>query len=738
MKIVLRCTTALAAVMWTTTALAAASDEQAAPATSEQTPPEASEQSSETVLQVEDIMVTAQRRSERLQNVPIAVVALSAERLAAAGALQTTDLAAATPGLVMQTGVGFLKPTIRGVGSTATGAGNESPVAIYVDGVYIANGPGAIFSFNNIDRIEVLKGPQGTLFGRNATGGLVHVLTRDPTQKTEVEMSMGLGNYEYIEGNAYVAGGLTSNISAALAVQGRHQGKGYGENTVTGEDVYKTKHDISARAKTVIDLGRTTIKLGGDYINRDTSMFALGVAVGTRPVFASERTVKKSYNITTDFVPPNRFTGGGGSAKIEHDLGWAQISSLTAYRNTLYVYGGDLDASARELATITMSRQRDKQFSQEVQLQSTSSGPVKWVVGAFYFDATAHLLQRLELNAPLSAVRGFRSALIDGDSTTRSIAGYGQATYEILPDTNLTGGFRYTWEKRGLDGTRTSVLLDGSSGTLPFQDGERLNYQKPTWRLSLDHKIVPNIMVYASYNRGFKSGGFNISAPGDAPYLPEKIDAYEVGAKTTLANGRIRLDLSAYRYDYSNMQVFRLVNGSASIYNGAEARLKGIDLDSEFVLGPNFNLRVGASYLDGKFTSFKNAIVNNILPSGLPQSLSNQDVSGNRTPNSPKFTASIAGDLHFPVSFGELGGNISYYYNDGYYTEADNVLRQDAYHMINIALRWKSVDERYTVQLYGRNLLSEYVANQTLGSNLGFSAMYQPPMTYGVTVGTKF
>ncbi|WP_206243523.1 TonB-dependent receptor [Novosphingobium terrae] len=687
---------------------------------------------------VAEIIVTAQKRSERMQDVPIAIAVIGGDHLKVAGVTQVTDLAFVAPSVTIQAGLGFVKPFIRGVGSTANGAGIESPVAIYVDNVYIADGPGGLFSFNNIDHIEVLKGPQGTLFGRNATGGLINVLTRDPTHKLEVEASGTYANYADVEGNLYVAGGLTDQLAAGVAVQIKHQGDGWGKNFTTGRDVYTIPHDFSTRGKLVWQSGGTRVHLSGDYTDRTSTMDTLGPAAGTRPLFAPAIiTYVPTYNVSLDTDATDKYVGGGGSLRINQDIGTLELVSTTAYRRSRFLYGVDFDQTPARILTVDPPvHQNDRQFSQELQLQNGGHGRLQWTLGAFYFNAKSEYLQDLNFAGPLLAA-GASDIITNGAQTTRSYALYAQGTYSLTDTTHFTGGFRYTWDQRGLFGTRTTYLVGGGTVPLPFLNGDKTNFRQPTWRLSLDQKLNSDILLYASYNRGFKSGGYNLSSPGDPAYLPEKIDAYEVGFKSTLLDRRVRLNGAFYYYDYSNMQVSRFVNGSIGIYNGARARQKGVDLDGEFVVNHNFSLTGGVAFLDSKFLSFPNAVVVNILPNGLPVQLVDQNVSGNRTPNSPKFTSSLGGKFTFPTNIGEFGASLDWAHNSGFFTEPDNVQRQNSYDLVNAGISWLSPSKMYSARIWGRNLLSQYVITQKQSSNFGVVANYQAPLTYGITIGFK-
>ena len=706
--------------------------------------------------QVQEIVVTAQRRRENLQNVPITVTAVTAAQLSAGGVQNTQDLTAVVPGLTFPSSEGTALPHIRGVGSTGVAPGAENSVALYVDGVYYATAAGSILSLNNVSQIEVLKGPQGTLFGRNATGGLIQITTKDPTQDFHGDASVSYANYDTTSIDGYVTGGLADNLAADLAVQLAHQGEGWGTDLATGKDVYKADSDISLRSKLLWTPTSTTkVKLSMDYENSRSSQGALFEAPGTdatNPLYPPSALDVKAYDVNEDLQPVARLQGGGLSLRIDQDLGFATLASITAYRNQRFFFTVDFDLGPANLLS-DRSAQTDTQISQEFQLQSKRSSKLQWTLGLFYFHAD-DAFSPLDIGfggftAPVIAPGVILTdAFTNSSQATDSVAGFGQATYEILPKTNLTGGFRLTYERKGLDATQSGLLNIGQTIPMGGETGS-FSVTKPTWRVALDHKFSDAILAYVSYNRGFKSGGYNLSLPASAPYQTEQLDAYEVGMKTDLLDRRLRVNASGFYYNYSNIQVNRFINGTPDIYNGASAEIYGLDLDVDAAVSNNLTLSAGVEALHDEFTSFPCAdffaggpglssaactSANPITPT-LPYDTS---AKGNQLPDTPHLTTSFTADYRHPVLSGEGELNVTDAFNSGYYPDPNNEVRQGGFNVLNASLRWTPADQRYFVRLWSKNLTDTRYSLELEAASTGDAESYAAPRTYGFTVGAKF
>lgn len=690
---------------------------------------------------LEEIVVTAQRRSENLQNVPIAVTAVSATQLARAGVSDVLDLRSAVPTLNITNSNNELSTSLRGLGSTGVAPGFENPIAIYVDGVYYASQAATYLGFNNISQIEVLKGPQGTLFGRNATGGLIQVATRTPGTEFAAEGDVSYANYQTVSGDLYLAGPLVDGVSADIAVKATHQGSGWGNDVTTGRDVYKVDRDIAVRSKFVFTASPTTkFTFIGDYASSRDSLSPLSIQQGTISGFpvvqgASPpgKTPDIGYDVTNNSESFKKGYTGGASLRWDQKIGSLDLMSITAYRKDRYKVSFDYDGSAQAPGANINYVWPEHQFSQELQLSSKSGGPFTWVAGAYYFRSTASY-------DPVNLIFDDQGVHISvtNQQRTNSLAGYGQGTYEILDRTHLTLGFRYTTERRSVQDGSTSVYVVPIATALPVVAGpdNHKRFNKATFRVSLDHRFSDELLGYASFNRGFKSGGYNTGSPGTEPYRPESIDAYEVGAKTNLFGRRIRLNLAGYYYNYKDVQSQQLDNGPIEIVNAASARIYGLDADLEAKVTDELRITAGLGLTSAKYRSYPQALLS--VPGGGSPSTTGS-AKGNRLPLSAKTVMNIGYDYVYPFTSGSIDFSGNVYYSSGFPLEADNIIDQRKFAQVNSALRWTSTGGRISFGVFGKNISNKRVLTfGTTVPNGTHLVEYAAPRTYGVTGGFKF
>ncbi|MGK2911801.1 MAG: TonB-dependent receptor [Sphingobium sp.] len=683
--------------------------------------------------------MTAQKRAERLQDVPIAVNAATGQQLVNSGIQEMQQLNALVPGLNVTTTIGTFIPSLRGIttGSNVV----ENPVALYIDGVYLPNQREGMRDLADIEQITVLKGPQGTLFGRNATAGVIQITTRRPSFDPQGEFKLGYGSYQTVRGSAYLTGGLSETVAASVTASYTAQGKGWGKSLTAGFDTYKVEHNTALRGKLLFTLDDATeITLIGDYIDREDSGANYQPYPGTIFSIPGFGPVSNRYDTYAGTAGSSTFKGGGVSLQIDHEFDFAKLVSISSYRHGKGGFSFDFLNVAAPLI-ISSGKVPSENYTQELQLISPSGGAIQWVAGVFYYhNELGYDPFYRDFSGTLAALPTSTKRLAtDAHETTESIAPFAQADFEVAPGTKLTVGGRWTYEKRSIRGGDTITRVNGTTAFIPSALINSATIKKPTWRVAIAHKITPDVSIYASYNRGIKSGGFNIATASTPAYLPETLDDWEAGLKTQLFDRRVTLNAGGFYYKYKNLQVITFINGlSPTTTNGARAELYGLDVDFKARLGDDVELSGGFEYLHTKFSSYPNASISTPRPTGgvLIQPGS---ATGNRLPLAQEFVGTIAFDYSKPVGNVNTHFNLTGTYNSDYFMEPDNYLRQPSYVMLNSSFRISDSDDKYSLTFAASNILNKAVIARNITNAIGYLINYGfAPRTYSVTAGIKF
>ncbi|MCP3730029.1 TonB-dependent receptor [Sphingomonas sp. MG17] len=700
---------------------------------------------------LEEIVVTAQRRAERLQDVPVAVTALTAASLATQGIGRSIDLNQKVPGLAITANPRSPVVFLRGIGATSVQSGQEANVGLYIDGVYVPSMNANVFGFNNLERIEVLRGPQGTLFGRNTTGGVVQIVTREPGDEAVVEGSLGYGNYDAISGSAYLAAPLAQNVSADLALQVYDRRNGWGRNVTIGGKLHTNKN-FNLRSKLVFTPGSgTKITLTGGYfqsrLDEGSARNVMPYITSTPAGFGGAKFTGSIYDSQQDFRSYDKTRNYMASARIEQDLGFAQLINVAAYQHIETDTFLDNDQTPA-FRSRTIWHDSTKSFSNELQLQGNSSSGLKWVAGLYYFDADATedpFVVEVPCATPGVGTCGANGAATSfrrvSSLTTRSFAPFGQVTIPVSAATNITLGARYTVDRRRLAGSQVNAagapVVFPNAAPNPY-DHEK-TYERATYKLVLDHHFSRDVMAYASLSTGFKSGNYNGGSPKDPPVNPENITAYEIGLKTELLDRRVRLNTAAFYYDYKDLVVLVRDTPTTTLQtNAAAAEIYGGEIELNAAVTSDLSLQAGLSYLHARYTRFPNAPGTILLATNLAQGTT-VNASGNTLPRAPEVTANVGVDYKLRTGFGSVLFSGSFYHNSGIFFEPDNRLRQGAYSLVNSSITFADADDRFSLQFWANNLLDEQYHSMIVSSsgNPDFGAA-GAPRTYGVTLGVKF
>ena len=719
-----------------------AAAQTAGAATATATPAEQNPPSAQPGL--EEIVVTAQKRAQNLQDVPVAVSAFNAAGLVNRGIGNLIELTRVTPGLTVAQGTGVVLPFLRGIGSNASAAGNESSVAVYADGVYFTRLPLGFLSLNNIERVEVLKGPQGTLFGRNSSGGVINIITQDPAFDFSGHGSVGYGNYETFKGNLYVTGGLTETVAMNLSVGGTYQGDGWGRNVLTGRKS-GFQNDFTVRSKLLFKPDELTkFLLTGYYAFSRVSTqgnSVPGFTRGTRlPPYLVEGTLPNFYDVSSSVEGRNETNGEGASLRAEHDFGFGTLVSTTAYTNEREKQPGDQDLTIRNDGTYLLNI-GVKQFTQELQLGGKLGG-LNYVAGFFYYNALSKYDPSDftgELFAPFNVQLFSRQR-------AKSYAGYGQLTYDVTSQLRVTGGLRYTNEK--LSGSGSTVLRQNGAQVAEIPvPADRTTINKLTYRGAIDYRFSQSVLSYVSYSRGYKSGGYNL-IPFTAPaQRPEIVDALEAGVKTDLFDRRLRLNAAAFRYWIKDPQVQLIRAGSIVLSNAESATVKGFEFDAEAAVTAELSLRGGFTYLDSTYKSYANApslpANTNTDPAlgyiGGTAPIISINAAGNRTPIAPKAVFNVGGNYKVETGAGPLDLSVDYYHTSRVYFEPDNLLSQGAYGLLSAQLKFTPM-ENLDVRVWARNLLDkQYISlGVSYSGPSGYPFLPGAPRTFGIAADFRF
>ena len=715
---------------------------------------------------VEEIIVTATRRSANLQSVPATIEAVSAGTLKTFNITGVNQLVTLTSGFVSVPSGGN-NLFLRGIGSPSTGY-NEAQVAVYVDGLYLANPAVGILSFNNIDRIEVLKGPQGTLYGRNVTGGLISVITRDPNPtERHIDASLGYANYDTVQTNVYASAPITDTLAANIAVYHAKQSEGWSRNVVLGNDVQRSDETgIEAKLKWHTE-PRTTVTgtFIYDFNNRD-----IGSAYQVEPgTLGSDGTpFLGRYRVASNFIPSGPTNIYIGSLKVEHDFGFATLASITGYQ-TSHALISFTGGSPVLTASNNMFYEKNKTFSQELQLTSAKGSRFDWVAGAFYYHDNTELRLDTVPFCPNGVCLPPVPSRSDGYPTTRSISVYGDGTYRFFDSTKVTIGLRYTNEDKGLTGLAsplpgfsnsvaalppTTALYPGATfvagGVVQPGIPTLLNFERLTYRVVLQQDVGDNIHLYASHNLGFKSGAFNGNLFSNPPVAPELLYATEGGFKSEFFDRRLRLNASYFHYTYKNVQVRSIAPpapaGNAILLNAASERIDGVDADFSIVPVRGLSINGTLEHLVARYVSYPGATR---ITQGPNRVLANGTVVGtviNTTPfnlagytpsNAPEFSATLGIAYTYETSVGPFTLAANEHYTSSQSRTNDDSVIDPPHHVVDLSLNWASLGKRYDASLWVKNLGNEYTyAAGQISTN--FVVVPGPPRTFGGTVGVHF
>ena len=677
---------------------------------------------------VETIIVTAQRRSENIQTVPIAITALSGDLAAKLGAMRTSDLAKVVPALVITTVNNTPLLFVRGVGTPGSLPGVESTVGVYLDGVYLPIPTSALFSLDGIERVEVLKGPQGTLFGRNNTGGVIQIITKTPSQTPETMFHAGYGNYDTYEVGGYINRPINEKVAVNLSGHWKNQRDGWGTDLFDGTPAYRNKEYI-VRGKLKVDPGDgTSMIFSGDY------GYSVGDSASARtvpPTIPFDRiSIPGFYEITQNSSRTQSAKSYGGSLTVEHSFSSAALTSITSYRRFKDRHDQDADYSSASILFATVPHTVDT-YSQELRLASNTQSAFKWLAGLYYIDSKTSMV----FSQVSGAIVPPGGLAVRANQVSTSYAAFAQGSLAFNEHATLTLGSRYTYDKKTIEGATYLI----ASGTV-LAPAKKHNFVKraPTWRIAFDYKIG-DFMPYISYDHGFRSGQFNITNPGAAAIDPEYVDQYEIGLKGALFDRRLIFSSAIFYIHAKNLQLSAATStGGVSTFNATSATIKGGEFEVTARPFDDLTLRTGIAIQDGQYGNFLNAPKYDAAPTG-GNTVTFINAKDNDTIRTPHFVSNISAEYHIPTtSLGEFRVIAGYYHSSQYFADVANTLKQNAYDVVNASVGWSSPSRVYDVSLWARNLFGEKYYARLDSSGLGNVVSAAEPRVYGVTATARF
>lgn len=716
---------------------------------------------------IEEIVVTAQKREQTAQETALALSAYTSDTVLTRQIDGVRRISQLAPSLVFNRSGTAANTYMRGVGQDIATVLGEPGVALFIDGVYQAANFAQTASYNDLERIEVLRGPQGTLYGRNTTGGNINLYTKRPGFEQGFEASLLYGDYDRIK--ATIAG-QTTLVKDRVAVRGSFvtdTNDGYRDNPFDGSEI--EERDIQAGAVSLLVAPSDTIELllRADWNDQDDDnpVWDYLEAVpgsGLSPQLFGGNAAPGGNEVISERDSQVQTEHWGVSADLTWDINEISVRSITAYRESKQDVDYDNDGTDLPFFD-TSGGQSSEQFSQEINVSGLAlDGNLEWIAGVFYMEQDINIVWNFDLEAlqgffesvfpniqnsfmpplppgglgdptlnPLYSGRlpsGMGSAVPFLDFSNQldvdSSAVFVQGTLSLTDAWRVTAGVRYTDDEKTTLQSVTSNVSPAVCQDLRLSE----DWQETTWKLGVDWDLADNVLVYALASRGFKSGGFNTGRCNNS-YDPETIDAYEVGLKSTLADGRVRLNLAAFAYDYQDLQATLFVNNASLLDNATDTEMQGIEAEMLVLAGAGFEFDAQVSWMNTEYIDF---VTTNPMTGMV------QDASGNQVLRAPDFSYNLGVQYTMDVSgSGALTLRYEASHKDDYYTTVfnDDFAKVDAYTLQNVRVIWNT-GGAWEIQGFVENLTDEeYIENQlavaTVGGVIG---SWAPPRTWGLQV----
>ncbi|PCI69051.1 MAG: hypothetical protein COB38_08500 [Gammaproteobacteria bacterium] len=660
------------------------------------------------------IIVTAQKREQDIKDVPISMSVLTSDILDKSGAQSLLEMQKIVPNFSFDSVNGFDNISVRGVGGGGRNIGFDPRAGLYIDGVYIGQAAALSAPLFDMERVEVLRGPQGHLFGRNTVSGAVSLVTKDPSESFAGFVKVVAGSENNREIHAGVEGSLSDTITAKVSTAFQTR-DGFVKNIFDDSDLDDVKRKV-IRSKIIyapsdilaidfsFDYAKTDFKsLVGEPVSQNHP--ALGPLLTP---FISEPPRSVNFNQT----PGSFHDLGGASITVDYELSGGNIvTAISGYRTSEQARSNDTDYSPIDLISIDYTDE-SKQFSQELRIASPGDQDTRYVVGLYYLTDEAKTERIANASAALIGVPGYNE---NNDSAvdTTSTALFAAIDIDLSESLTLNLGMRYTDETKDLN-----YRLVNSFGLEPigafglihepgYVDSRNESHFKPT--VGFTYAINDDLNVYTKYATGFKSGGFNVDFLGEAAFSEiefdtEDVESYEFGIKGRTAKGVVNYDLAIFQSIYTDFQILQFVEVAPSVFlpvlrNAAEVETTGLEASTSVYVTNDFRIGANVGILDAEFTSFPNG---NAL---------GQDLAGNELPNAPKLTGAITMDYYYPMD--SLGGGVDFYFEysfrDKSFADAENLPKRELgeRNLVTARITFTPDDDSWSVSIWGNNLFND-------------------------------
>lgn len=684
---------------------------------------------------LQEIIVTAEKRAQSIQEVPAAISAFGSEEIATRGIRDVQDLQFQTPDFQSGNTVGISQIAIRGVGMNLIDVTTQPGVAVYVDGIYQARTAATGLDQIDLQRIEVLRGPQGTLYGRNATGGAVNFITASPSDQFEAQVLAGYANFDGYHVQGLLNAPINDKLRVRLMIDENDQQDGFVKNVISGSPDVADQKTLTARLKISADLSDSaTLDLAMDGAHGSGARDYL--LSGSVPGSVATGELQTSANRPSS----SDLDTWTASAAFNWNLGAVKFKSLTGYASYKYDNAYDGDGTNLDIFAVT-DQFRSKTFTQEFDLSGAREA-IDWLFGLFYMH------DNLDLGEQFLFPSGFATlppnaflAISASPYETNSYAAFVDGAYHLTDHLKLLAGARYSKESQTVTETNAFGLLVGSMTIPLFAEcadlRTKLDFDSFTPRGGLQYDFNAEKNAFFTVSRGFRAGGVNESACTDNTYDPEKITDYEFGYRSRWLGNRLTFNATAFYYDYKDFQVQQIVGFSSVVINAPSASVKGAEFEGVWAPDEHWALNANVSALDSRYgAGFFNI-------DALNRASGNQNLDGHYLNRAPKASGNLG--LQYRTSalaFGRLTARADLYATEKYYFREFNTAgdTQDGYHILNVSLLWDSADGRYSARLFAANAtdthyLTTMFANENLATN---QFTWAAPAQYGIEFKVRF